>query len=102
MPLLTIPEYKKVQVEWLDSEIKQHQRDSVLAEGKINELKELRDRLHQLCDYCGNRMYGFYTSNTNEMNWEVVSKHMLDRHPDDYEAFLEARREGSEAPIDNS
>ena len=89
MPKLEIGEYKKVQVKWLETEIKTHSRDLILAEGKLNELKELKERLVQMCDYCGDKLYGIYSHNTDEENLVVIKKHMEQRHESDLEAWKE-------------
>ena len=93
MPKLEIGDYKRLQVKWLDSEIKTHSRDLILAEGKVNELKELKERLVSLCDYCGDKMYGVYSNNTDEENLVVVTQHMEKRHESDLEAWKAEREE---------
>ena len=98
MPVLTIAELKKVQVKWLGKEIQQHEEDIITNKGKVTELKELREHIVSMCDYCCDKMYGIYASNTDEENLVVIVKHMDNRHPDDLEAFLEARKEETKEP----
>jgi hypothetical protein len=93
MPLLTITEFKAVELKWLNKEIQKHNEDILTNRGKVQELQELKVHVESLCDYCGERMFGIYDTNTEAENFSVILKHMDNRHPEDLEAFLEARKE---------
>ena len=96
----TVQEFKRTQKERLVRELEQHKGGIKYAEGQVQEVKEQIDRIDNACEYCGESVYGASTKP------EVMEQHIKDRHPEDYEALQEERRESAkkvlEAQVESS
>jgi len=71
MAKLTGAELLAIQAEYLKREIVQHERDIISNQGKVQENKELLERIQTTCLYCGDRAY------------VAMEKHIQDRHAEE-------------------
>ena len=71
---MTLEELLAKQNEWLEREIKQHERDIMLNEGKVGELRELLSRNQNTCIHCGDYIYPSYDKAINRMAEHISSQ----------------------------
>ena len=70
---MTASELIVVQEKYLVRESDTHKGDIKRAEGKVQEIDELLQRVQNTCIYCGEYVYNY--SNENRMGAHVESKH---------------------------
>ena len=75
MAKLTSAELLETQKAYLTREIKTHERDITLAEGKVQENRELLERIENTCLFCGD-MY----RNWSDQKPTRMETHISDRH----------------------
>jgi len=90
MPLLTGKQILTKQEDYLTREIAQHERDIITNQGKVQEDKELLERVKNTCLYCAEYIYPY----TNEDKMEA---HIKSRHPE--EIVLENMESSLEAEL---
>ena len=78
MAKLTSAELLETQKAYLTREIKTHERDITLAEGKVQENRELLERIENTCLFCGD-MY----RNWSDQKPTRMEQHISDRHHDE-------------------
>jgi hypothetical protein len=71
-----IPSVFKGTLDYLEKEKERHLNDEMTARGKVEELKELRERLLNTCSQCGEYVYPDY----KDANIRLET-HMEERHP---------------------
>jgi|TARA_R110000824_G_scaffold120758_3_gene276417 hypothetical protein len=70
-----IPSVFASTIAYIDQEKERHLNDEMTARGKVEELKELRVRLINTCDVCGNHVYPDYKD-----KYINLDKHMKEQH----------------------
>tara|TARA_Y100001951_G_scaffold19126_1_gene14325 strand:- start:83 stop:388 length:306 start_codon:yes stop_codon:yes gene_type:complete len=95
MAKLTGEEVLATQVTYLIKEIAKHENDIATAQGKVQENKELLERVQNTCLYCGEYIYVFREE-------DRMGVHISNRHPEEVVPVLpvdymgEERKEESE------
>jgi hypothetical protein len=89
MAKLTSAELLETQKTYLTREIKTHERDITLAEGKVQENRELLERIENTCLFCGD-MY----RNWSDQQPTRMEQHISNQHP------KEVPLEGQALPVD--
>ena len=92
MAKLTSAELLETQKAYLTREIKTHERDITLAEGKVQENRELLERIENTCLFCGD-MYRNWTENESPTRME---KHISDRHHEEIVSVVSVDYMGEE------
>jgi len=83
MAALTGEEILVTQATYLIKEITKHEADIAQAQGKVNECRELLERVENTCLCCGDYVYPDYRKQLPTR----MANHMEDRHYDDWEAL---------------
>jgi hypothetical protein len=78
MAKLTPEGLLETQKAYLTREIKTHERDITLAEGKVQENRELLERIENTCLFCGEMF-----RNWSDQTPTRMEQHVSDRHPED-------------------
>lgn len=91
MPKLSGEELLGIQAIWLTREMKTHERDEMLAQGKVQENKELLERVQNTCLYCGEVF-----QNWNNATPTRMEKHIAERHSEEVEPALPVDYMGEE------
>ena len=79
MAKLTGAEVLDTQVIYLTKEIAKHENDIATAQGKVQENKELLERVQNMCLCCGDYIY---PDNRHELP-SRMEKHLGERHPEE-------------------
>jgi len=91
MAKLTSAELLETQKAYLTREIKTHERDITLAEGKVQENRELLERIENTCLFCGEMQRNWGNETPTRME-----KHIEDRHPEEMEKAVPVDYMGQE------
>jgi hypothetical protein len=91
MAKLTSAELLETQKAYLTREIKTHERDITLAEGKVQENRELLERIENTCLFCGDMQRNWGNETPTRME-----KHLSDRHPEEMEQSVPVDYMGQE------
>ena len=83
MAALTGEEILVTQATYLTKEITKHEADIAQAQGKVNECRELLERVENTCLFCGDYIYPNYRKELPTR----MANHMEDRHVDDWFAL---------------
>jgi len=86
---ITLKEGQQYWINWCTSEITKHEKDIQQAEGKVNELKEMRNQITHQCEFCGEYLY-WYRETEKE---NKVLEHLQSHHADAYTIRLAERKE---------
>ena len=76
MAELTGAEILATQVTYLTQEIEKHENDITTAQGKVQENKEMLQRVQNACLYCGEYVYKYGDE-------DRMGIHISNRHPED-------------------
>ena len=77
MAKLTSAELLVKQAEYLTREIAQHERDIITNQGKVQENKELLERVQNTCLYCADYIWAY--SDEDRMESHIKSRHAEER-----------------------
>ena len=91
MAELTGAELLDTQAIYLRREIKQHEGDIKTAEGKVQENRELLERIENTCLFCGEMQRNWGNETPTRME-----KHIEDRHPEEMEKAVPVDYMGQE------
>ena len=83
MAELTGAEILVTQATYLTKEITKHEGDIAQAQGKVNECRELLERVENTCLCCGDYIFPDYRKQLPTR----MANHMEDKHYDDWEAL---------------
>jgi len=70
------------QAAYLTREIEQHERDIITNQGKVQENKEMLQRVENTCLYCGEFIYPTFRDNENRMDDHIMEKHAEEKEPE--------------------
>jgi hypothetical protein len=88
MGLLSGKALLEKQAKYLVSEIAKHEQDIATNQGKVQENKELLERVQNTCLYCAEYIYHYREE--DRMAAHITSQHAEEREPELSDTFIQA------------